>query len=240
MTTVIIYGLVDPITNTVRYVGKTINLRRRIRDHCTRCNKNVTHLNSWLLGLKNNGLKPEVFVVDEVDNDDWIFWEQHYISLFKSWGFKLLNMTIGGDNPPINKRKGYKHSEESRKRMSASRIGNKNGLGKKRSEETRQKLSLALKGKVPHNKGIPHSEETRRKIGLVHKGNKYTLGFKYSDESKKKMSKSRMGIKLSEETKKRMSVAKTGVVMDQQTRDKISAKAVGRPRNEKGVFVLND
>ena len=43
-----------------------------------------------------------------------------------------------------------------------STAGGGNGI---RSEETKRKLSEALKGKPSSHKGIPHSEETKRKIG---------------------------------------------------------------------------
>jgi hypothetical protein len=38
------------------------------------------------------------------------------------------------------------------------------------SAETRQKLSLAKKGKIPWNKGIPPSEEQRKKLSIALKG----------------------------------------------------------------------
>lgn len=208
MNVVYIYGLIDPITGLIRYVGKSVNPRKRLNDHCKRCSKSPSHINSWLLGLKKISMKPEILILDEVCENNWIFWEQFYISLLKSWGLSLVNMTDGGENPPINKRKGYKMSDEARLNMSLAQVGNKNNLGKKMSLESRRKLSNSLKGKIPPNKGIPHSDETKRKIGLIHKGNKYTLGFKFSEESKKKMSERRKGIKLSEETRRKMSLAK--------------------------------
>ena len=65
--------------------------------------------------------------------------------------------------------------------------------GKHHSEESKKKMSLALKGHIPWNKGkkLPShttSEETRRKIGLANKGRKHTL------ETRNKMSKAKKGI----------------------------------------------
>ena len=34
--------------------------------------------------------------LDIVENEEWEFWEKHYISLFKSWGFELVNQNEGG------------------------------------------------------------------------------------------------------------------------------------------------
>lgn len=64
---------------------------------------------------------------------------------------------------PLHPMWGRKHTEDSKRKMSISRMGNKNMLGKKLSEATRKKMSLA-------RKGVPKSEEHKRKIGLAHKG----------------------------------------------------------------------
>ena len=68
---------------------------------------------------------------------------------------------------------GHKHSPETLKRMSASNKGKNKGkpggmgmLGKTHSEETRRKISLALKGR-PSPRGMlgkHHSEETKQKL----------------------------------------------------------------------------
>lgn len=65
------------------------------------------------------------------------------------------------------------------------------------SEESRKKLSEAMKGK-------PKSEEHRRKLSDAGKGKKHL------EETKRKISETTKGKKLSEETKRRMSVAKKG------------------------------
>ena len=71
--------------------------------------------------------------------------------------------------------RGKKRSEETRNKISE---GNK---WKKRSEETKKKISEA-------HKGHPVSEKTKKKIGAAKKGNKYALGYRHTDEAKKKLS----------------------------------------------------
>ena len=57
---------------------------------------------------------PVIEVLDIVDDNEWIFWEQYWISLLKSWGFNLVNSTLGGENPPSFK--GKTHNSEYKKR----------------------------------------------------------------------------------------------------------------------------
>jgi hypothetical protein len=66
--------------NVPFYVGKTVqNPNKRLNNH-----KKV---------FGNNTL---LEVIDIVKNNNWLFWEKHYISLFKSWGFNLKNKNEGG------------------------------------------------------------------------------------------------------------------------------------------------
>lgn len=58
---------------------------------------------------------------------------------------------------------GYNHTKEACEKIS------KTHKGKFVSEETRKKLSISLKGRVPHNKGKQHSPETRKKISEANK-----------------------------------------------------------------------
>ena len=55
-------------------------------------------------------------------------------------------------------------------------------LGRKHSEETRKKMSIAHLGHVPWIKGVGHTEETRKKISESSKGRKV------SEETRKKLS----------------------------------------------------
>jgi len=97
--------------------------------------------------------------------------------------------------------------------------------GRVHTEETKQKMSEAHKGKSKHTpeskekisearKGKPLSEEHKRKIGEAGLGNKRCLGNKLTEEHKEKLSKSMKGNKnacgsqkVSEEAKKNRSEA---------------------------------
>lgn len=115
METRFIYSLNDPITNIPMYIGSTKNLRKRLSNHlCDTHNKSKLN---WTSELKNSGLGPIIEQIDEVPIAESNFWEEHYISLFKSWGFPLLN----GHSRAIGI---FGHSEEARKKMSLDRKGN--------------------------------------------------------------------------------------------------------------------
>jgi len=124
-------------------------------------------------------------------------------------------------------RKGQKASEETRRKISESKTGNKHpNFGKKLSEETRGKIRMGLIGNTNalglkrterninnwrvSRKGYFHSVATRHKISVA------MIGKKVSEETKRKLSavgmgnKNRLGDKLSEETKRKMSEAHKG------------------------------
>lgn len=148
MRKVYIYTLSDPTTNIVKYVGKTFRLERRLNDHL-KCNGR-SKKDAWVKSLLNKGLIPLLEVIEETDDIECNFWEQYWISQFKTWGFKLKNMTDGGDGSyglkPWNKGlKGvFKHSDDSKVKMSLSRkgkfIGENNPMyGKKHSDDSIRK-----------------------------------------------------------------------------------------------------
>ena len=62
--------------------------------------------------------------------------------------------------------KGFRHTEETKRKMSEARRGEKNYFyGKHHTEESKNKLSKA-------NKGRKTSEETKKKLSEVNKGSK--------------------------------------------------------------------
>ena len=91
-----IYILQDPITNEVRYVGKSKNPYRRYLSHLWERPKVKYHSYYWVQKLLKKGLKPIMTIIDEVD-DNWIYLEQYWIEQFRQWGVNLTNITSGGE-----------------------------------------------------------------------------------------------------------------------------------------------
>lgn len=149
-----IYILIDPRNQQVRYVGKSDNGEERYPKSWKLSKKEGRHKRYWVESLLKLGLEPLLEVIDEVNIFEWEFWERHYISLYKSWGFDLTNLTIGGDGIS----KGHKmppRSSEHMERIKASKI--KNGTWRKsHSLETKKKITNSRLGILP-------SEETKLK-----------------------------------------------------------------------------
>jgi len=102
MEAINIYILIDPVTKEVRYVGKTTNIKKRFNKHLNESRKSTTsHKKAWIKSLLKKNLKPEMEIIDVVNNDEWKFWERYWIEQMIAWGFKLTNETIGGDG--VNK-----------------------------------------------------------------------------------------------------------------------------------------
>lgn len=121
-----------------------------------------------------------------------------------------LKLSEAAKNKMLPKKRGNymcrKNSDEARKRISESCMGRiSSRKGKPASEETRQRLMLANRGRIPWNKGRKGmqicTEETRRKMSLTRKGKHH------SEETKQKISLSNKGKVFSDKTKKKMSLS---------------------------------
>lgn len=114
---VTIYYLVDPVTDEIRYVGRTKNsLKARLNGHLSKTRKGeVSHKNSWIRKLLSQELKPRIVEVKKVTG-----WHESYLEeiriigkLLKN-GFNLTNCYDRGEGHLRNEM-----SEESKKHLSA-------------------------------------------------------------------------------------------------------------------------
>lgn len=110
-----IYTLTDPITNQIRYVGKTNNIVQRYKAHLNKAKRHQKHMFNWINALKKEGLKPIMEIIDVVSIEEWKFWEQYWISQLKTWGFKLINYTNGGDGCTFANQTSYKKGQGGKK-----------------------------------------------------------------------------------------------------------------------------
>ncbi len=157
-----IYALCEPDTEAVRYVGKSVNPRRRLYQHVSERAK--THKAFWIRSLADRGRRPLLRVLEEVSEDDCSRREMYWIEHFRLSGSDLTNLTDGGDGASTDRarthlsavRRGVRFSQEHR---AALRLAWERRRERGVSEETRSKLSRAGKGRV-------FTEEHRRKLSL--------------------------------------------------------------------------
>ena len=155
-----IYILTDE-NNQPRYVGKSDNPNRRLKDHIYEAKRSdsKSHRVNWINSMLTKNLKPNVVIIDEVPNEEWEFWENFWIEQFKQRNFDLTNGSIGG----FGFTKGHFVSKETKEKHRLAALGNKNKLGKKCSKESIEKMSKSHLGKTL-------SEETKAKMSKSRMG----------------------------------------------------------------------
>lgn len=121
MKTIYIYTLSCPISKEIRYVGKTISIKKRLQSHLDYAKnpkRKRRHVSDWILSLLNQNLKPIITIIEETDEDNWAHREMYWIKHFKSLHFNLCNLTDGGESNT-----GYIYSEELKEIRRKARIG---------------------------------------------------------------------------------------------------------------------
>lgn len=225
--TTFIYALICPETQQVRYIGKSNNPQRRLREHIRDHSKYQRHKDHWIGALHARGLLPIMQIVEEVPFEIWAERELFWINHYTEHEHPLTNTYFGSEGigmmPPETRakigaiHKGKKLTPEAIERRSAAIRGTK------RSSETKAKIAAAHRGK----KRAPRSEAWQQKLNTAHTGRKNT------PETIIKMSvsaKSRKRGPISEEGKRNMSAAHRGHVHSPETREKIAASRRGKKR----------
>lgn len=98
MDNFIIYGLIDPITNQVRYVGKSSIGLERPKQHSLSCNlKGKNRKNNWIKSLKKINLIPIIKTIEICSSEEELDQKEIYwISFYRKIDKKLTNITDGG------------------------------------------------------------------------------------------------------------------------------------------------
>lgn len=118
----IIYALVDPRNQRIRYIGKTSNAERRLYEHIAEGRRPSTHRTRWINQLTRAGIEPILIELEEVTQENWQERERFWIQHYKQEGHSLTNGTDGGDgivNPSVelrSKRSQYRKSAIDRMR----------------------------------------------------------------------------------------------------------------------------
>jgi hypothetical protein len=89
-----IYGLIDPETLAIRYIGRTIQpLSLRLRQHIdfARRKKSLCGRAVWIHSLLAKGIEPEIFAIEQVPLEESPQAEGDWICYFRYIGASLLN-----------------------------------------------------------------------------------------------------------------------------------------------------
>jgi len=138
--------------------------------------------NPYWQNIVNKYGRPHVELLARWDTEtEALDHEKLLISCFRDMGYKLANITDGGEGTS-----GYKHTPEQREKNRQAKLGkpswNKGtkgvmiawNKGVPMSEEQKIKLSAAKLGKQSPRKGKKHTPETIEKMRLVKLGKKQT------------------------------------------------------------------
>jgi hypothetical protein len=143
----IIYGLCDPRTGELRYVGKSSQGLRRAKNHVKESDlrrHGRTHKTAWIRSLLKLGLRPKIIVIKECQDAQCLYEEeQNIIAFYRKMNARLVNSTDGGPG-----RFGYKLSDE-----------------------TKEKIRSAARRQTP----VSHSAETKQFLRALQLGRKHSL-----------------------------------------------------------------
>lgn len=139
------------IINDKKYIGSSNDIQVRLNKHISLLKKNLHHSRHLQAAYNKYGDSNFTFeLLEEVDNTDSLrereqFYLDEYQTYFREYGYNTLFSTTT--------REGYRHSEETKVKISRVQIG------KKLSTEHKLRISSGLRGKIRHN------ETTRKIIG---------------------------------------------------------------------------
>ncbi len=178
-----IYGLCDPETGDVRYVGKSRQLVRRVGHHLSKSRQAglKRHSACWLKGLLRDGKQPMVMILEAIPPEQETTWEvreRHWITVLRASGCNLTNIAPGGEGVASYGRLGKRNSPEHIAKTRAGRLGkpcrraDADGWNRRKAEGVRR-YHARMKAEGILVRYGPASEERKRKIGDANRGRKY-------------------------------------------------------------------
>lgn len=117
-----IYCLSDPRTKEVRYIGKTERspLVRLSHHLCIARSGKRRYVYNWIRNLLKDGHIPIISILEICSIKGWEEREKYWIAYGKSIGWRLTNLTAGGEGT-----KGYLFTEEVKDKMRSAKVGTK-------------------------------------------------------------------------------------------------------------------
>lgn len=177
-----IYKIKSIIKPECFYIGSAIWISRRWNSHLSYLRKNKHHSPKLQNHFNKYGESDLIFIIVEPCLPQFLLIrEQYYLNILKPY----FNINLFAEGSWL----GHKHSDESKIKISKSKMGN-----------------------IPWNKGkkiYPLSKLTKEKLSKIHKGKKL------SEETKRKISEGGKGRKDSKETNKKRSISLKGRIFSE-------------------------
>ncbi|MFA5049167.1 MAG: NUMOD3 domain-containing DNA-binding protein [Patescibacteria group bacterium] len=199
-----LYRIKNKINNKV-YYGSSINVESRILDHKFGIRSNI-YLQRSITKYGINNFTFEILVYCDIEN--LLMLEQILLNLVRivreDGTYGEINQKLSFNLCPVaGNSLGFKHTEETKYKLSIDRIGEKSPwFGKKHSDKTKEKMSKNNAMKNP---------EVAKKASLRMIGDGNPNFGKHLDEThRNKISDALVGREFSEEHKKNLSIAETG------------------------------
>ena len=121
-----IYGLVCPISNRIRYVGKSVNPYERLKTHLNDArNSKLSKKAQWINDLSKSNEKPSIVILAEVYDENSEGAECDFIELFSEYSSDLTNSTKAAFSTHIS-RVSISHLPKDKQELAKSLI---NALG---------------------------------------------------------------------------------------------------------------
>lgn len=231
-----IYSIANKI-NGKRYIGQSNDIEYRWKNHVIDLNNNKHHSQHLQCSWNKYGQDAFDFsVLEECDCEELTAKEQYWMDYFCTTnGKRGYNMRSAGS--------GGKFREESKRKMSISRMGPLNHMYGRTGE------LHPMFGTHPIRKsGVwKHTEETKvkmseqRKITTIGEGNGF-YGKRHSDETKEKLRESSTGRKLSQEAVNKIKKALTGLKRTPEQCERNRQAQTGRKKSDatiKKLSILN-
>jgi predicted GIY-YIG superfamily endonuclease len=76
---VYIYSLKDPRDYQIKYIGKTVDIDRRRKEHSQIHRNKKSRKNSWVAHLVKNGMQPIMEILEECEKSKWVEREKYWI-----------------------------------------------------------------------------------------------------------------------------------------------------------------
>lgn len=143
-------------------------IKARYISHIRESKLNSSYKSNWIKKLYKDNKYLLMDIIDICNKEDYSYYEKYYISLYKSLGYNLLNMTDGGEGLS-----GYKYTLDDRLKRSNRMKGSGNTFyGKRHTQESLKLMSINSINDGINNPmyGKNQKEESKRRMSLKKKG----------------------------------------------------------------------